>query len=415
MKSLKALALLALTLAALVAIQAVAQTPEVKDPAEYNAYMSALGMTNPSQKASAMEGFLQQYPNTVLKKDALQQLMIAYQQSGNGAKTTETATKLVQADPANVTGLYVLADTARNKVEAGDTSQAASARQYGEQGLKALDSFAKPAGVSEADFKKAKDQLSIAFNGAAGRGALATKDFPAAQKYFLASVNTNSENLRDVYALAVAYLSQRPIPVQGLWYIARATALSKGTKDNAQIADYGKKSYYVYHGDNDGWDDLVAKAAASAAMPSDLDKTIKPAPTPAEQAAKIASKDPKELSFDDLQTIITYGDPATVEKVMTEVKAAPIPYKALVISADKTKLVMAATYDGVQNKTADMDVTMAAPIPPALMPKVGEQIGIQATVGSYDKSPYMLHMVDGKLVRAKAPAPVHHPVHRKAN
>src|SRR5579884_4037750 len=53
----------------------------IKDPAEYNAYMAALNTTDPAAKGAAMEAFVAQYPNSIVKVDALQQAMGAYQQA----------------------------------------------------------------------------------------------------------------------------------------------------------------------------------------------------------------------------------------------------------------------------------------------------------------------------------------------
>src|SRR5258706_4965390 len=47
------------------------QKKEIKDPAEYNAYVNAIQTTDPNAKAASLEAFLQQYPNSVMKSDAL--------------------------------------------------------------------------------------------------------------------------------------------------------------------------------------------------------------------------------------------------------------------------------------------------------------------------------------------------------
>src|SRR5579859_5539359 len=70
---------------------APAQKKEIKDPAEYNAYVGAVQQTDPAAKVSGLEAFLTQYPNSVMKEDALAYLMAAYQQTGNQAKMLETA------------------------------------------------------------------------------------------------------------------------------------------------------------------------------------------------------------------------------------------------------------------------------------------------------------------------------------
>src|ERR1039458_2541945 len=56
------------------------QKKEIKDPAEYNAYVGAAQQTDAAAKVSGLEAFVTQYPNSVVKEDALELLMGAYQQ-----------------------------------------------------------------------------------------------------------------------------------------------------------------------------------------------------------------------------------------------------------------------------------------------------------------------------------------------
>src|ERR1700743_1505829 len=63
----------------------------IKDPAEYNAYTNAIGQSSPAAKAAAIEQFLPQYPNSVVKEDMLQQLMAAYEQAGQADKELDAA------------------------------------------------------------------------------------------------------------------------------------------------------------------------------------------------------------------------------------------------------------------------------------------------------------------------------------
>ena len=83
--------------------------PVIKDPAEYNAYVGAVQQKDANAKISGLEAFLTQYPNSVMKNQALEILMGTYQQANNVKKTMETATKLVTADPCNVRALALLA------------------------------------------------------------------------------------------------------------------------------------------------------------------------------------------------------------------------------------------------------------------------------------------------------------------
>src|SRR5579875_4054851 len=70
-------------------------TITIKDPAEYNAYTNAVGQSSPAAKAAAIEQFLQQYPNSVVKEEMLEQLMAAYQQTGDANKTLDAAKRLL--------------------------------------------------------------------------------------------------------------------------------------------------------------------------------------------------------------------------------------------------------------------------------------------------------------------------------
>src|SRR3954453_23387419 len=97
--------------------------PEIKDPAEYNAYISAIQQKDANAKVSALEAFLTQYPNSVMKTTALELLMATYQQTGNQAKVVETAKRVLQADPCNLRALALLTFLARQAVSSGQNPQ----------------------------------------------------------------------------------------------------------------------------------------------------------------------------------------------------------------------------------------------------------------------------------------------------
>ncbi len=393
------------------------QKKEIKDPAEYNSYIAALRESNPQAQAQAFENFLQQYPNSVVKEDALEQLMATYEKLGNSAKTVDTANRLLQVDPNNVRALALLAFTKRAAAESGQAPQqnAAEAAQYGQRGLQALASMAKPEGMSDADFEKFKAQVAIIFNGAAGFGALQNKDYANAQKFLQAAVNLREKEnpndptaLRDVYPLALAYLEASPINPQGLWWIARAAALSN---NNPQIVKYGQFKYSKYHGSPDGWDQLLAQAKTSAAPPPNF--AVAPAPSPAEQAQTLAnSKDPKSMDFGEWELILSQGTPDVQQKVWSQIKGLEVPFAAKTISASRNKLELAATADAIEKNVADVTVTMIAPLPLANVPKAGQEIQIQAKPDSYTANPFMMQMIDGQLIKSAAKTPPNKPSRR---
>ena len=135
--------------------------------------------SDPAAKAQAIEAFLQTYPNSVMKEDALVSLMGAYQQAGNASKTIDTASRVLQANPNNVRALALLAYYYRSLAAQGGADAAKNAdlsSQYGQKGLDALPNTPKPEGMSDADFTKFHNELTAIFDGAVGFAALQKKD-----------------------------------------------------------------------------------------------------------------------------------------------------------------------------------------------------------------------------------------------
>jgi hypothetical protein len=385
-----------------------AQKKEIKDPAEYNAYVAAVRQTDAAAKAQALEAFLGQYPNSVVKEDALEALMGAYQQAGNLPKLAETANRVLQVNPNNVPALALLAVTKRAAGEQGQNPQAnfAEARTLAERGLAALPRYTKPEGMADQQFQQQKLQLAAVLNSTAGFAALQMKDYVGAQRFLRAAVESNPQNagVQDIYPLAVAYLEAQPMDPQGLYFIARAVALTANNPaQQQQIAKYGRSRYVKYHGSEEGWDALQAQARTSPLPPAGF--MVKPAPSPAEQAAMLVqSKAVKEMSFDEMQLVFTSGNQAAADTVWGQIKEKPIAFEAKVLSASAGKLSLAATVEDIQRNTPDIELTMAGPIPAKLIPKVGGMVKVEGTPVSYTANPFMISMMKGALLGAPAPA-----------
>src|SRR5215469_2542648 len=186
----------------------------IKDPAEYNTYMTALNTQDATQRGAAMEAFVKQYPQSVVLSDALDQAMAAYQAAGNQPKVQEIANQILQINPNAVRALAIVTFIERANAKTPD--QAARVRRDGERGLTALGTWQKPADLTDADFAKLKNQMTVIFAGAAGFGALQAKDYPAARDFYLKSVKIDP-NLQDVYQLGIAQLEMNPIDKNGFW------------------------------------------------------------------------------------------------------------------------------------------------------------------------------------------------------
>jgi len=394
------------------------QKKEIKDPAEYNAYVGAVQQSDPAAKISGLEAFLTQYPNSVMKEDALELLMGSYQQTGNQAKTADTAQKVLQANPCNLRALALLSFTKRAQAEAGQNAQQnlADAGQFGEKGLQCEQTATKPDGLSDADFQKLKTQTAVIFNGSAGMASLQTKDYAKAQQFLRASAEGDPNNLRDIYPLALAYLTATPPDnLNGLFYIARAASLATGPA-KAQIEGYGKKQYTKYHGSDQGWTDLLALASSNSTPPADMATkfTQYVPPTPAEQCTDLLkTKEPKDMAFAEWELCLSEGKPDDADKVWTFLKGKPLQMAAQVIAASPTKISLAGSSDDIDKKAADIELTMTAPLTAKQTPAVDSEFQFEGTPVSYTPKPFMMVMNDGKLLVKSAPAPAKKPAVRR--
>jgi tetratricopeptide (TPR) repeat protein len=391
------------------------QKKEIKDPAEYNAYVGALGQQDPAAKISGFEAFITQYPNSVMKEEALEQLMGAYQATNNVAKMIETAQKVLQVNPNNLKALALLVFAKR--ATAKTPQDLADAAQYGEKGLQVLPTWPKPDGMSDADYQKFKTQTSVIFNGAVGMTAYQNKDYAKAAQSLRAAVEADPTDVNNIYPLALVYLTPGAGEklVDGLFFIARAANLIADPKGKADVIKFGKSKYVKYHGAEDGWNELLAQTASTTLPPAGF--TIKQyiPPTLAEQAADLLkSKKIEEMSFAEWQLVLSEGKPEDADQVWGVLKGKPLQMVAHIISIDSAaSLKLAGSSDDVEAKRADIDLTMKASIPARQMPKADTDLQFEGTPVSYVAKPFVMTMNDGALL-VKAAPPVHKPpVHKK--
>jgi hypothetical protein len=411
-----------------------AQAPVIKDPAEYNAYVGAVQQSDPNAKISGLEAFLTQYPNSVMKNQALEILMGTYQQANNIQKALDTAAKLVTADPNNVRALALLAYFDRLKAQGGDPNAKqllADAKKYGQMGLDGLPKFNKPEGTSDADFQKLKDQMTSIFKSALGVAALTDaanattpedkqKAYANAIENLKGPADANPTDFSLVYPLALAYLTppdpKTPLTpenaVNGIWYAARASVIAP-PQAQAQLEKYARSQYVKYHGGDDGWPAVLAAAKSSPAQPAGF--TIKAAPTPAEQVHNmVTTKKPEEMNFAEWQFVFTNGSQADQDIVWNAIKGKAVQMAGTVISTTSTEFMIAGSSDDIDAKKADITLKFPEAVPARLIPKAGANLEFQGEPASYTPNPFMMIMENGKLLKAASPTPARKaPVRRK--
>jgi hypothetical protein len=256
--------------------------------------------------------------------------------------------------------------------------------------------------MSDADFNKFHNDLVGIFDGAVGFAALQKKDLATASKDLREAVaNESQPNIADIYPLATADLEAKPMNPEGFWFAIKAAGLAQGTGQQ-QILDYARKKYIRYHGSEDGWADLVKQAQGSTSVMPPSGFTVAaapPPPSPAEQAAELVKgKDPKQMSFAEWQLVLSSGNAQAADTVWSAIKDKAVKLVANVIAASPTKLSLAGSADDIDDKKADITLTMEKAIPAKLVPTVGTLMQFQATVSSYTPNPFMLTMTDGVLL-----------------
>src|SRR5487761_1688561 len=395
-------------------------TITIKDPAEYNAYNAAISQPTPQAKESAIEGFLQQYPNSVVKQQALEILMDAYMHTNNTDKALDTSRKILQIDPTDLRALalsvFIL------KTQAGQKTNPAEAQPLLDEAAKNAQaglSATAPEGADAANFGKMKAAVTPLFEGAIANDDLEKKDYDNAIKNFQeelkampAAQQTAGPGIEDTYLLGTAYVQQTPQDlVNAVWYLSRAAAYApEPFKDEIQKA--AQYWYKKYHGGMDGFDQVQAQAKASLNPPAGF--TITPAPPPPSpqelaHTAVTSTPDLKTMALTDKEFVLANGTPDDASKVWDTMKGLTTKVPGKVISAPPDSVQVAVSDDAQQSNKADFTINMKTPL--KTPPTIGSMVNYIATFDSYTQTPPMIIMKDGEAPATAKPRPTHRTTH----
>src|SRR5262249_18403132 len=139
---------------------------EIKDPAEYRAYASALKIENPLARAQALENFIARYTNSIVKEELREKIAAAYYSAGNYEKVQQFARQILQSEPDNLRILAILVFVERYLIK--DVISAGAIRADAENGLRRMDDFQAPVGMEPLDAEKMRNQMIVIFAGTAG-------------------------------------------------------------------------------------------------------------------------------------------------------------------------------------------------------------------------------------------------------
>ncbi len=338
----------------------------ISDPAEFNAYQNASTQTDAKAKAKALEDFLKAYPQSVVKKAVLDQLIDAYQAAGDQDGALSAATRLLQIDANYPKALFISVYIKKN--QCGKTSDAATcddAAALAQKGLAAP----KPASTKDDDWKKLTAAMYPVYHSAIALDDIVSKkDIKAAIQEYRTELNlysladtTKGQGLVDTLQLAEAYAKPDARDmVLACWFYARAWDYAPATYQG-QIEPKLEYWYKRYHGNLEGLDAL--KTAAKATLfPADT-SIIKAAPRPDELAhTALTSGDPATLSLSDKEYILANGTDEDAQKLWAILQAQELtPVPGTVLEANASVYKVSVTTAKEPAKPQEFIVKMATP------------------------------------------------------
>jgi hypothetical protein len=442
-------------------------TIQIKDPAEYNAYQMATSQSDPKAKAAAYEDFLTKYPQSVVKKAVLDDLVGTYQQVGDPDKTLNAASRLLQVDPNNLKAIYI--SVFLKKGQCAKTSDQQTCDDMAALAQKGL-SAPKPDGLADDQWKQQTAAVYPFFHSAVALADMVSKKDPAAAvaeyrtELSMYPDTTKGPALNDTLLLAMAEEKQQLVDaqaardadakakaapgdaalaaaakaaadkanqdnIQAIWFFARAYNFAPAnykTQMQQQLEYYYKK----YHGDLTGIDAVKQQAAGTLFPPADF--TVAPAKTQQELIHDLLASTPdwNTLALADKETVLSVGSKEDADKLWALLQGKDTPVPGTVIQANANQIKVAVTQDAKDAKTPDFIVNMKEPIADKDIPAVGSELKLlkeggpelDGTYDTYTQVPAsaeaaasaQIVLKDGILQTKKAPAHKPAPGHRPA-
>ena len=391
------------TAVAQTAAPATPAAPTVKDQGEYDAIQAvSKETTDPVKKLALLKAWQDKYPDSQFKNQRLLQFMDTW---------SKIATKALTSSAPTADVLNGAKDAAKSLLANLDA---------------AFSSAAKPAQVTDDQWKQARNQVEQQAHMVLGYVALQQKEYPTAEAEFKTFVGLNDQNAQVAYWWGTAIASQHQIPrtPEALYQFARAVtisgqaALSADGKKSAD--DYLTKAWNGYHGDDDpkGLTDLKALAAKSGIPPDDIDKTIlsvvEREKLKAGSEEEFLKQHPDIKLWRDLKATLTAADGDTY--FTNSVKGALIPqeFKAKIVSwtpdTNPTEIKIS-----IDEPSGDATIKYEKPLHAKV--NAGDAITIQGMATAFTKDPFMVTF-DGDQskitgITVEKPTPKKPIVHRK--
>ncbi len=402
----------------------------------YSAAAKDVSGRNFAQAVKDLDTWKQKFADTDFKIERQTLYILAYSGAGQNDQTVDAAAPLVSAgvdnvfsDPKDVSqAIQVLFATAGAIVHLPNPSaqQVAIASKAAQQ---LLTYNRKPAGLSDADWDKARAQLQGEAKAALlyidilpGMQDMAKKDCPAAEAAYAKALGDNPDQSVIAYNLALA-LSCEKKNSEAVYEFERAAVvdptLGGGQPDPAKIKTFADSAYAKVHGTDEGLAQLQEQVKQSPLWPAGFH--IPSADEVKEKRdAEFAQQHPELALWAGIKAQLTAADGQSYFD--TQLKDAALPQlRGTLIEAKpackSTTLVIAVPLPDVPAPpVAEIALKLDAPL--AGKPALDTEVQWKGVPSAFTQSPFLLTMdtekasIDGlKITPCAAPAP--HPVAKK--
>lgn len=393
-----------------------------KDQAEYDLFASITKETDPSKKLGLLNNWKDKYSTTDFKQERLQLYLTTYQQSGQPQKMVETAKEMLTNDPKDFQALYWLTFLTPTLTTGGPPS--ADTLDMGEKAATSLtanldETFSaakKPASTSDADWKKARNDMEALAHKTLGWTAMQRKDNAKAEDEFTKSLQLNSNAGEVSYWLGTVILAEKKPERQAaaLYHFARAAAYEgQGAltpQGRQQIDQYLTKAYTTYHGNTAGLNELRAQAKGAVFPPADykIKSTTDLEAEKVQKEEEFKKSNPQLALWVNIKNQLT--GPNGDQYFNSSMKGAAVPRLRGALISQQPAVRPKELVLGISDpNTPEVTLRMETPLPGKAEP--GTQLEFEGVPRNFSKEPFMVtfdvdnaRKISGWPVQAASPA-----------
>ncbi|MGH9465978.1 MAG: hypothetical protein ACRD1Y_01360 [Terriglobales bacterium] len=380
---------------------------------EYDDFTAAAKAANPAQKAQLAAAFVQKYPDSDYKNEALQLEMqaqssvpstqpAAVRTAQQLTKSSATAGQLLSAD-------VIIAYLEPNLIKPNDpnlqsrSQMLLSAAECGQQLLSSA-----PAAQ--------QSQFGPILTKAKGFAQLNLKQYSAAIATLGQAAQQNPKAPLPYYWMGIAEVTQ-PTPDYnaGIFDLAKASVLSPQT---TAISSYLNTVYTSYHGSSDGLQDVLTTARNNTTPPAGFKILTKnevtynsEMQTYLAKKAALANALPPADSFPGIKARLEKANLASSE--WKQVKGQGYELTGIVTQVTAKTVDVAVGAKDPATAKADIHVVLFAPLK-AKRPKIGDTVTVKGVASAFHPNPpepdvpVVITMTEGSI-NGYAPAPAKQP------